>query len=165
MRIPLWGLGLLGVLFIAMAAWLALLLADRNPLPFPDRGSRIFSATSPESKKVIVELLAQHGVDERFQMNSSGIQRSIMWDGTIINTSPPHVLQKLGSPSASIGLVAEDPVVSARSAAAFLQSRGYKARVVLDAEPELPIAFVVTDAMLGTVINFRKHVSQLPPPE
>jgi hypothetical protein len=33
-----------------------------------------------------------------------------------------------------------------------------RARVVLDADPELPIAFVVTDAMIGTVINFRKHV-------
>lgn len=37
--------------------------------------------------------------------------------------------------------------------------------VVLDAEPELPIAFVVTDAMPGTVINFRRHVVHLPRPQ
>jgi hypothetical protein len=36
---------------------------------------------------------------------------------------------------------------------------------VLDAEPELPIAFVVTDAMVGTVINFRKHITQMPTPK
>ncbi len=109
-----------------------------------------------------MELLAQYGIDQRFQMNSSGIRRSVMWDATIINASPPEVLQKLGFPSASIGLVATDPEASARAAAKFLRSRGYQARVVRDAEPELPIAFVITDAMVGTVINFRKHVTQLP---
>jgi hypothetical protein len=152
------------LLIVIMGTSLALLIADRNPLPFPDRGSRIFAAASPEAKQVIVELLAQHGIDERFQLDSSGIRRSIMWDGTIINFSPPEVSQKLGMPSASIGLVAENPEASAREAAQFLQSRGYQARVVLDAEPELPIAFVVTDAMVGTVLNVRKHVTQMPPP-
>ena len=165
MRIPIWVIGVFSAVFVAMAAWLTLLLADRNPLPFPDPGSRIFSAASPEAKDVVVELLAQHGVHERFQADSSGIRRSIMWDGTIINFSPPDVSQKLGLPSASIGLVASDPEASAREAAEFLRSRGYTARVVLDAEPELPIAFVVTDAMVGTVINFRKPISQMPRPE
>lgn len=165
MRVPIWLLSLVSILFIAMAAWLALLLADRNPLPFPDRGSRIFTASSPEAKDTIVELLAQHGVEERFQADSSGIRRSIMWDGTIINAAPPAVLQKLGNASASIGLVAADPEASAREAAKFLQSRGYEARVVLDAEPAIPIAFVVTNAMSGTVINFRKHITEMPPPE
>jgi len=165
MRIPVWVIGLFSALFVAMAAWLALLLADRNPLPFPDPGSRIFTAASPEAKNVVVEFLAQHGVHERFQANSSGIRRSIMWDGTIINTASPEVLRKLGFPSASIGLVADDPEASAREAAEFLRSRGYTARVVLDAEPELPIVFVVTDAMAGTVFNFRKHLSQMPRPD
>lgn len=88
-----------------------------------------------------------------------------MWDGTIINCAPPEVLAKLGSPAASIGLVADDPVASAHAAVAFLQSRGFEARVVLDAEPELPIAFVVTNALSGTVLNFRKHVIHLPQPK
>lgn len=165
MRIPVWVIGVFSALFVVMAAWLALLLADRNPLPFPDPGSRIFSAASPEAKDVVVELLSQHGVHERFQADSSGIRRSIMWDGTIINFAPPEISQKLGLPAASIGLVANDPEASAREAAAFLRSRGYTARVVLDAEPKLPIAFVVTDAMVGTVINFRKPISQMPRPE
>ena len=37
--------------------------------------------------------------------------------------------------------------------------------VVLDAEPGLPIAFVVSDAMPGTVLNFRRHVIHLPKPQ
>lgn len=35
----------------------------------------------------------------------------------------------------------------------------------LDAQPELPIACVVTNAMSGTVLNFRNNVLHLPKPE
>ncbi len=165
MFIPLWLLVLAGVVFAGLALWAFLLASGRNPLPFPDPGSRIFSASSPEAKEVMVELLARFGLKERFRADSSGILRSIMWDGTIINQPPPEVVEKLGGTVASIGLVVKDPAESAESAAEFLRSRGYSATVVLDAEPELPIAFVVTDAMSGTVLNFRKHVIHLPRPQ
>lgn len=165
MFVPIWLLVLAFLLVIGLAAWSFLLAAGRNPLPFPDHGSRIFSASSAAAKDAVVALLAMHGVRERFQFNTGGVRRSIMWDGTIINQSSPEVLQKLGSAAASIGLVAGDPVASANSAADFLRSRGFEANVVLDAEPGLPIAFVVTNAMTGTVINFRKHVIHLPRPE
>ena len=165
MRVPIWGVVLAGVLFLLLAVWSVMLTIDRNPLPWPDPGSRIFAASSPESKEVMVELLAQHGLHERFQMDTSGMRRSIMWDGTIINVSPRDVSDKLGSASSGIGLVSDDPAASAEQAAEFLKSRGYGAKVVLDAEPELGIAFVVTDAMVGTALNFRKPVSQLPAPE
>ncbi len=62
-------------------------------------------------------------------------------------------------------MVADDPAASANAAADFLRSRGFTAEVVLDAEPELPIAFVLTDAMIGTVLNFRKHVIHMPRPK
>jgi len=165
MHIPKWAIALSVLVFLGVLTWAGLLAAGKNPLPYPDPGSRIFAATSPESKQVIVELLAQHGIEERFQVDTSGIRRSIMWDGTIINFSPPDVSRKLGNPSASIGLVSSDPVASANAAANFLKSRGFSAEVVLDAEPALPIAFVVTDAMVGTVLNFRKHVTQMPTPD
>jgi hypothetical protein len=165
MFIPKWLLAPIGLIFIGLGTWTFLLVFDRNPLPFPDRGSRIFSASSPEAKAAVVELLSQHGINERFQANSSGILRSIMWDGTIINQAPPEVLQKLGGAAASIGIVSDDPAASANSAAEFLRSRGFEAEVVLDAEPALPIAFVKTNAMLGTVLNFRKHVIHLPRPD
>ena len=81
-----------------------------------------------------------------------------MWDGTIINYPDPAVVQRLGSATASIGLVADDP------AAAFLTARGFSAEVVLDVEPELPIAFVVSNVFAGTVLNFRKHLIHMPRP-
>jgi hypothetical protein len=165
MYLPIWLLAALLTLLGAAILWLGLILAGRNPLPFPDVGSRIFTAATPAAKAAIVDLLALHGVRERFQVNTSAVLRSIMWDGTIINCPDPEVTRRLGSPRASIGLVSPDPAQSAAQAAAFLAKRGFETEVVLDAEPDLPIAFVVTNAFTGTVLNFRKHVIHMPRPQ
>jgi hypothetical protein len=165
MYIPLWLLIPMGLLIVVFGVWTFLLATGKNPLPFPDPGSRIYTAASPQGKDAVVELLSHHGIKERFQADSSGIRRSIMWDGTIINHAPPEVLEKLGGAVASIGLVATDPAESANHAAEFLRSRGFEAKVVLDAEPAIPIAFVVTNAMAGTVLNFRKHMIHMPSPD
>lgn len=165
MFIPMWVVLLVGLLMAGFILWAVLLALGRNPLPFPDPGSRIFTASSAEAKDTVVTLLSMHGIRERFQANSEGVLRSIMWDGTIINLPSPEVAQKLNFPAASIGLVADDPIASANEAANFLRSKGFKAEVVLDVEPELPIAFVLTDAMIGTVLNFRRHLIHLPRPK
>ena len=73
MFIPLAVLLVGGIVIAALLAWLAMLLSGRNPLPFPDGGSRIFSAASPEAKAAVVDLLAMHGVRERFQANTKGV--------------------------------------------------------------------------------------------
>jgi hypothetical protein len=164
MFIPAWLLVVAAVIVALLLMWLVAFVRGRNPLPFPDLGSRIFTTPSPAAKEAVVALLAQHGVAERFQFNSAGVQRSILWDGTIINTSDQTVLAKLHHPAASLGLVAVDPLASATAAAAFLRGRGFQAEIVQDAEPELPIVFVVTDAFAGSVLNFRRHVRHLPRP-
>lgn len=165
MYLPKWTVALFSVLLVALLTLLTLMLRGRNPLPFPDSGSRIFAAATPEAKQAMVDLLAQHGVAERFQANSGGVLRSIFWDGTIINHSSEEVLASLGHVSSCIGLVADDPLSSAKQAAVFLQQRGFSATVVEEIEPGLPIAFVLTDAMPGTAINFRPHITQMPRPE
>ena len=55
--------------------------------------------------------------------------------------------------------------ITAGSAAAFLRDRGFEATVVEEIEPGLPIVFVVTDAMPGTVLNFRPHLTRMPRPD
>ena len=165
MFIRKWILLLISFLMASLIVWLGLIVLGRNPLPFPDNGSRIFSAASSEGKDAIVELLAIHGVKERFKADSEAVRRSIMWDGTIINLPSPESLQKLNSPAASIGLVVDDPIARANEAANFLPTKGFKAEVVLDVEPEVLIAFVTTDAMMGTVLNFRQHMIHLPRPK
>jgi hypothetical protein len=161
----MWLLAAIALFVIALGAWTALLAIGRNPLPFPDNGSRIFAAASPQAKDVIVTLLAQHGIKERYRFDTAAVQRSIMWDATIINHPSASVTGKLAGATSSIGLVVSDPTASANHAAEFLRSRGFEAKVILDAEPELPIAFVATNAMPGTVLNFRRHVIHLPKPQ
>lgn len=165
MHVPKWAIALNLIAVALLAMWATALSSGKNPLPWPDRGSRIFSAASPEGKAAMVELLARHGVEERFKADSGGVLRSIMWDGTIINFSPPEITGRIGGVTSAVGLVSDDPLGSAREAAAFLRTRGFRAEVVDEIEPGLPIAFVVTDAMAGTAINFRPPISKMPAPE
>ncbi|MEX1133186.1 MAG: hypothetical protein WEC15_08200 [Flavobacteriales bacterium] len=165
MFLPKWIIVLFSVLLLVLITLCTLMLSGRNPLPFPDSGSRIFTAATPEAKQAMVDLLAQHGLAERFQANSGGVLRSIFWDGTIINHASEEVLASLGHVYSCIGLVSDDPLSSAKAAAAFLQQRGFSAKVVEEIEPGLPITFVLTDAMPGTAINFQPHITQMPRPE
>ncbi len=165
MFIPKWLLLAGLALVLALVAWAVLAVSGRNPLPFPDPGSRIFTAASPEAKDALVELLARNGLRERMRADSGGVLRSILYDGTIINHSPPEITAKLGGVTSAIGLVSDDPVASAESAAAFLRERGFEATVVREIEPGLPIVFVLTDALPGSAINFRPHILRMPRPE
>lgn len=164
MIVPKWLVVLVILLMAVLAAWAWLLAAGRNPLPFPDNGSRIFVAASPEAKDAVVAVLGQHGVKERFQANSAQVQRSIMWDGTIVNHSSPEVMGKVAPATSAIGLVVDDPLASAEAAAAFLRTRGFSAEVVQDVEPGFPVVFVLSDVMPGTAFNFRRHVIHMPRP-
>lgn len=157
MFVPKWLLGVALVSMALLVTWTVMLALGRNPLPFPDPGSRIFAASSVAAKDAVVALMEQHGGKERLQVNSTEVQRSIMMDGAIINHSSPEVMRKVGGAGACIGLVADDPTAAARDAAAFLQQRGFSAQVVLDVEPDMPVAFVLTDALTGSCINFRRH--------
>lgn len=164
MFVPTWLLLAIGLSWLAAIAWAVQVARRRNPLPFPDPGSRIFSAASADAKGAVVELLARHGLRERFRADGPGVLRSILWDGTIINCSSPEIVARLGGAHACIGLVARDPVAAAEAAAGFLRARGFAASVVRDVEPGLPIAFVVSDALTGSVINFRPHLLRMPRP-
>ncbi len=165
MLIPKWLLAIAVIYIVGLTIWTVLLTTARNPLPFPDPGSRIFTASSVEARDAVVALMELHGIGERLQANTPGVSRSILMDGTIINHPSPEVLQQVGGAVACIGLVADKPDEAARAAATFLQERGFSARVVLDVEPGMPIAFVLTDALTGSCINFRRHIIHMPRPE
>lgn len=50
MHVPEWAIALNFVLFLLVAVWATALTLGRNPLPWPDPGSRIFPS-SPEAKR------------------------------------------------------------------------------------------------------------------
>jgi hypothetical protein len=149
-------LGMLAVVML-LVGWTTAVLLGRNPLPFPDRGYQVFTASSPAAMDALAELLRSHGNAPRFRVDSDGVQRAIFWDGTIVNYPTPAVLEQLGGPAAAIGFVARDPAASALHAARLLRERGFSAMVHEGVEPGLPITFVTTDALAGSVLVFRRH--------
>lgn len=153
------------VLVALFAAWALFAVNGRNLLPFPDPGSRIYAASSPAAQDAVVALLERHGLRQRFWGNTPGVRRAILWDWTIIACPEPWVVERLDGAAGSLGLVVDDPARRAEEAAAFLRACGFSARVVRDAEPEIPIAFVVTDALRGAALNFRRHAARFPRPQ
>lgn len=55
----------------------------------------------------------------------------------------------------------DDPDATAQRVALDLQRKGFEAASVHGAEPGLPIAFVRTNALAGSVLVFRKHRLQM----
>ena len=148
-----------------MLLWALFAAAGRNLLPVPDPGSRLFAARSEAAQDAILAIVERHGPKQRFWGNTPGMRRAIMWDWTLITAPSVETLAKVDGAAGSIGLVADDPPRRAEEAAAFLRAHGFSARVVTDAEPELPIVVVVTDALVGTTLNFRRHAMRFPFPQ
>jgi hypothetical protein len=163
--VPVWALVVAGVLLLVVLPWALCAAAGRNLLPFPDLGSRIFAATSPAAADAIVAIMERHGGRQRFWGITPGVRRAILWDGTLVTSPAPWVTAKLDGRAGGIGLVARDPRAAAEAAAGYLRDRGFTARIVTDAEPEIPIVFVVTDALQGTVLNFRTPAWRFPRPQ
>ncbi|WP_101927470.1 MULTISPECIES: hypothetical protein [Luteimonas] len=164
MFVPVWLVLSAVIVFVAIAAWSWLLAHGRNPLPFPDGGSRIFAAASPEARAAVVDVLARHGLRERMRVDTDSVQRSILFDGTIINASSPEVMRRVRGATSAIGLVSDDPAARAADAASLLRTRGFSAELVAHVEPGMPIVFLLTDALPGTALNFRPHVLRMPRP-
>ncbi|MFN0098161.1 MAG: hypothetical protein ACKVS7_05755 [Gemmatimonadaceae bacterium] len=148
-----------------MLVWALFAVFGRNLLPVPDPGSRIFAARSVEAQEAILAIVERHGPQQRYWGITPGVRRAILWDWTLITVPSAETQAAVKGAAGSIGLVADDPRRRAEEAAAFLRAHGFSAQVVTDAEPELPIVFVVTDALVGTTLNFRRHAVRFPLPQ
>lgn len=149
------------VAVLLLVAWTASLVRDRNPLPFPDRDYHVFSAKSTPALIALEELMQLHGHVPRFRVDSDDVERTIFSNGTIINHPRQAMFDRLGQPSAALGFVVADPEQAARETVDRFRRGGFTAELILDAEPGLPIAFVATDALSGSVIVFRKHILKM----
>lgn len=160
-RVPLFLAVLVPVATALLGLWTLALAYDRNPLPFPDRDYQVFSASSADALVAMEDVMASLGQRPRFRADSPNVQRTIFASGTIINQPDPRMLASLGSHGAALGFVVDDPDATARQVALRLQQRGFQAASIHGAEPGLPIAFVRTDALSGSVLVFRKHMLRM----
>jgi hypothetical protein len=149
---------------IALTAWTTSLVTNRNPLPFPDRDYHVFSAASPQALVALEQVMARQGNRPRFRIDSENVDRTVFANGTIINNPQPDMLALLGNPAGALGFVVADPEKAAEETAEQLRRSGFEAEVILNAEPGLPIAFVTSNALLGSALVFRKHVLKMGPP-
>ena len=163
MFVPRWLLAATLFLFLLLGSWSVAVAMGRNPLPFPDRNYAVFTTPSPEAHSAMVELMRRNGIAPRFRADSPGVDRAILWDGTIINRPHQDFPAHLRESAAAIGLVASDPVLAAQEAVAMLRERGFQATMIEGAEPGLPIVFVTTDALTGSVLVFRKPILKMGP--
>lgn len=138
-----------------------------NPLPFPDRGSRIFTSPTVEAQVAVVDLLSEFGLPPRFRLDTTQVKRALMRDGvTIINVTDQELLSRMGNPGAGLALVVDDPLVAARVAKLFLEDRQFTAEILEDADPDAPsnsLVFLRSDAFGGWILVFRKHVIKMGP--
>lgn len=149
----------LGVL--TLITFLVALITDRNPLPFPDRDYHVFSASSPAALAALERLMQNFGHRPRFRIDSDQVDRTVFSNGTIINHPHAQISDVLGKPGGALGFVVDDPQGAARESAQLLEAAGFRAEVILDAEPGLPIVFVKTNALIGGAVVFRKHVLKM----
>lgn len=161
MFIPLWLLAAALVLVLLVGAWSVAVAMGRNPLPFPDPNYAVFTTPSPGAQAAVIELMRRNGVPPRFRADGPRVDRAILWDGTIINRPHKDFPAHLRESGAAIGLVARDPVVAAQAAVTLLRGRGFQADLLEGLEPGLPIVFVTTDALTGSVLVFRKPILQM----
>jgi hypothetical protein len=141
--------------------WAIAVANDRNPLPFPDRHYHVHSVSSTAALVALEDLMREHGNPPRFRADGPGVQRTIFASGSIINQPGTSMFTLLGEPGAALGLVVADPDASARAVAVRFRELGFQAESIHDAEPGLPIAFVRTDALIGSIIVFRKPMLRM----
>lgn len=157
-QVPVFLAILVPLVTLLLGLWALALAYDRNPLPFPDHDYQVFSASSAEALMAMEDVMTSLGQRPRFRADSPNVQRTIFASGTIINQPDPRMFELLGPHGAALGFVVEDPDATARQVAKQLQRHGFQAATVHGAEPGLPIAFVRTDALSGSVLVFRKHM-------
>ena len=157
-QVPLFLVIVVPLVTLLLGLWTFALAFDRNPLPFPDRDYQVFSASSADALVAREDVMTSLGQRPRFRADSPNVQRTIFASGTIINQPDPGMLELLGPNGAALGFVVDDPDATARQVALQLKRRGFQAASIHGAEPGLPIAFVRTDALSGSVLVFRKHM-------
>jgi hypothetical protein len=138
-----------------------------GPLPFCDRGFRIFACPTAKARDAIVEVLAGFGLKPRFRIDSSKVKRAALNDNaTVINWTEPALWEQMGRPAAGIAVVSRNPERSAKAAIETLKSRGFASQYLGELDESVPqgaMVFVRTEALAGSVLVFRKHLLKMGP--
>jgi hypothetical protein len=153
----------LGHFILAMIALVTTGLWLWPHTPFYDKGSQVFTCTSPKAWYAMVTLCRDRGLHPQYRIESPGIIRALFPNGVILNYAEPELLEKLGNPSDGLALRVKNPLEEAKEAARFLEGSGFKSKVIEHSEPGMDgkIVFVKTPALKSAALIFRHHKLKL----
>ena len=142
----------------------------RNPLPFPDRGHRIFGVPDERARRTVVELLGEvSALKERWTFDSGQVHQTLMWDGlTSIHYLDPEVQKTRKLLGSGLSVPTRDPQLSAMRAVEFLKNAGYEAKLVEGLILDLPpnhLVPVESNAFNGWNLVFRLPLHRMPFPK
>jgi len=154
------------ILLLLTTLWavVATIMVVKNPLPFPDRGHRLFAVRDERARTLTLSILAQIGLLPRFRFRTGPSDQTLLWD----NTTVIHLLDpESGVSGNGISLVVKDPEQSAKQAISILTSAGYTATRLPGIDGDLPpnhLVIVSSDAFSGWGLAFRRHQLRMPKP-
>jgi hypothetical protein len=145
----------------------ATVLIFYNPLPFPDRGHRIFGVRDERARSVVVKLIEMFtGKQSRYTFDSADVHQTIMGDGF---TSILYLdNNQIGIPASGISIPVNDPLEAANKAVELLQNKGYTAEIIESVKFDLPpnqLVPIKSNAFDGWTLIFRRSLVKMPRPE
>ncbi len=148
-------------------AVVATILIFRNPLPFPDRGHRIFGVANEQTRADVVRVIETlSGKRSQFTFDSGDIHQTILADG---HTSIHYIDNcPLDVPSSGISIPVEDPLASAQKAIEMLKAQGYTASLIENVKMDLPPNYLVpvrSNAFENWALVFRRPLLKMPRPK
>lgn len=135
------------------------------PIPIADKGHRLFGVRGKKSAYVVCKILAKHGVRKRWSMRFGPTHQIVMKDNsTVICWFDEGLIPD--KEMNAISLVCTNPKEEAALAQMDFQINGYYAEV---SQPpgigDTPLYIVKSDALVNSVLAFRKHALKMPKPE
>ena len=138
-----------------------------NPLPFPDRGHRVFGVKDETTRAVVVKIIEQScGKKSRFTFDSGDIHQTILHDGYTsvhyIDDKPENIAP------CGISIAVKNPLASAQKAIRLLKDEGFQADIIEGIEMNLPPNYLVpvrSNAFDGWSLIFRRPLLKMPRPK
>jgi hypothetical protein len=136
-----------------------------NLLPFPDRGSFIFTSPSLLSRKCLIELLNRYGIKPRFRADEPGkVWRAIYPSGLILNVVDNQMLREMGNPAGGFAIPCNNPSLEAQNALVFCKSMNDTTAKIHGPLEGGKVYLVSTSFLLSGVLVFRKPLHKMGKP-
>lgn len=164
---------MLTIVLIAISLWalvITVMFFYRNPLPFPDRGHRIFGVPNEKARHDVVNLLREvSSLRARWTFDSGEVHQTLMWDGlTSIHYLDSETQRDRNLLGTGLSVPTSDPQAAATQAVEFLRREGYEAKIIEGMNLDLPPNHLVpieSNAFNGWNLVFRRPLHKMPFPK